>query len=222
MQTTRVWDLPTRIFHWSLFLAIVGSIISAKVGGNAMIWHMRLGMFVATLLLWRVVWGLIGGHYSKFISFIYSPSTVLAYLRGQAPTHVSVGHNPMGAMSVFGLLAVLVIQVASGLVSDDEIATVGPLNKFVSSAIALQATGWHKAYGQWLLLALIGLHVAAILFYLFKKRENLIRPMIHGDKAVESIERVPSSRDDLNSRLTALAVWVVCAAAVAFVAIRWG
>lgn len=222
MQKARVWDLPTRVFHWSLFLAIVGAVISAKIGGNAMIWHMRLGMFIATLLMWRLVWGVIGGHYSKFLSFIYSPRTVLAYLRGQAPAHVSVGHNPLGAMSVFGLLAVLVIQVASGLVADDEIATVGPLNKFVSAATGLQATGWHKAYGQWLLLGLIALHVAAILFYLFKKRENLIKPMIQGDKDVEAMQTVPTSRDDAASRLTALGVWLVCAIGVTYVASRWG
>jgi cytochrome b len=183
-QSVRVWDLPTRMFHWLLAASVIGAVITAKIGGNAMVWHMRLGLLALALLLFRVVWGFVGGHWSRFASFLYGPSSVLAYLRGDAGPNgrYDVGHSPLGALSVFGLLAVLLVQVATGLVADDEIATVGPLNRFVESALAGCATSWHKDLGQYLIMALVVLHVAAVLFYLLKKGRNLIAPMWHGDK----------------------------------------
>ncbi len=208
----RVWDLPTRLFHWALVLCIVGLVISGKVGGAAITWHARLGYAVLTLLLFRVVWGLIGGRWSRFASFIYSPGSVLAYLRGKAhPDHL-IGHNPLGAGSVFAMLAVLLAQVATGLVSDDEISFTGPLNRFVASSRGLAATWYHKQIGQWLILALVVLHIAAVLFYLWKKRENLVRPMVVGDK--ELAMPAPASRDDAASRVLAAVVMVVCAGLV--------
>ena len=141
----RVWDLPTRLFHWTLALSVVGLVITGKVGGGAMVWHFRIGYLVMTLLVFRLAWGLVGGHWSRFASFIYGPGTVLRFLRGQARPgeHLDVGHNPLGAGSVLAMLAILGVQVATGLVGDDEIANVGPLNKFVATATGLAATGWH-------------------------------------------------------------------------------
>jgi cytochrome b len=180
----RVWDLPTRAFHWLLVAAVIGSVVTAKIGGNALVWHMRLGLLILALLAFRLVWGFVGGHWSRFASFAYGPSSVLGYLRGDAGPHGrwNVGHSPLGALSVFALLAVLIGQVATGLVADDEIATTGPLNRFVSTALGLQATGWHKSFGQYLIFALVALHVAAVLFYRFKRQRDLIGPMWHGDK----------------------------------------
>ena len=132
MHTVRVWDLPTRLFHWALVVCVIGQIITANVGGNWMNWHLRLGYTVLTLLLFRLVWGFVGGHWSRFSSFLYAPSTVLNYLRGQARPEHRVGHNPLGAFSVFALLAILLLQVGSGLFSDDEIAFTGPLVSLVS------------------------------------------------------------------------------------------
>ena len=79
----RVWDLPTRLFHWVLALAVIGLVVTGKVGGNAMVWHFRLGYVVFALLLFRLVWGLVGGHWSRFVAFIYAPATLIAYLRGE-------------------------------------------------------------------------------------------------------------------------------------------
>ena len=137
----------------------------------------------ATAVL-RQAWGLVGGRWSRFASFIYAPGTVLRYLRGQARPgeHLDVGHNPLGSLSVFALLGVLAVQLATGLVADDEIASVGPLNRFVSSALASSATGWHKNWGQYVVLGLVGLHIAAIVFYAVAKRQNLVGPMLGGDK----------------------------------------
>ena len=214
----RVWDLPTRLFHWTLAVAVIGSVVSAKIGGNAMVWHMRLGCLVLALVAFRVLWGLLGGRWSRFASFIYAPATVLRYLRGQIRPgeHLDVGHNPLGSFSVFGLLGLLALQVATGLVADDEIATVGPLNRFVSPDVVSQATGWHKQYGQWILLTLVALHVAAILFYLLKKKQNLVRPMLVGDKPLPA--DTPASADGSSQRLLALVLFALCAAGAAWVA----
>lgn len=212
-HTIRVWDLPTRIFHWALVLLIIGLVATGLIGGNAMVWHMRFGFAVLSLLLFRLVWGLIGGRWSRFASFIYAPGTILAYLKGAGKPEHSVGHNPLGAGSVFAMLLFLLAQVGSGLVSDDDIATSGPLSKFVSNAVVSAATSYHKNVGKFVLLALVMLHVAAIVFYLMKKKENLIAPMIHGDKALD--QPLPASRDNASSRALAAVVFAACAGLVA-------
>jgi len=217
MIAVRVWDLPTRAFHWILALTIVGSVVSAKIGGNAMVWHFRFGYVVFALIAFRVLWGLVGGRWSRFSSFIYAPATLMRYLRGQGreDEHLEVGHNPLGSFSVFALLGLLVLQVATGLLADDEIANVGPLNRFVSSATASQATHWHKDYGQWILLALVVLHLAAIVYYLVRKQQNLVRPMLVGDKPLPP--GTPGAIDSPATRLLALLLAALCAGAVAWV-----
>ena len=222
LARVRIWDLPTRLFHWLLVLAVTGSVISAKIGGNAMAWHFRLGYLVLTLLVFRVLWGLVGGRWSRFGNFIYAPATVLRYLRGKTTPQelVDVGHSPAGAASVFALLGLLLLQLATGLVADDEIANQGPLNRFASSDTVVQATSWHKSWGQWLLLALITLHVLAILFYLLKKRINLVRPMISGDKSLPP--GTPTSADGPPQRVLALVLVALCAALATWVARQAG
>lgn len=216
LRPVRVWDLPTRLFHWLLAACVVGSVVSAKVGGNAMVWHFRLGYVVLTLLAFRLLWGVVGGRWSRFVSFIYSPNTLRRYLKGehQAQAFWDVGHNPLGALSVFGLLVILLAQVATGLVADDEIASTGPLVRFVSGRVTSLATNWHTTYGQWIILALIGLHVLAIAAYYFKKKQNLVAPMLHGDKVLSA--EVPDARDAWSNRLLALLLVGLCAAAVAW------
>lgn len=210
----RVWDLPTRLFHWLLAATVVGSIVTAKIGGGAMVWHFRLGLIALGLLAFRLLWGLVGGHWSRFARFLYAPGTVLRYLRGgsRADEHHEVGHSPLGSLSVFAVLGLLVVQVGTGLVADDEIANVGPLNRFVSGATALSATAWHKEWGANLLIALIVLHVAAIVFYAVARRRDLVRPMIVGDKPLPA--GTPASADGLPQRLLAV---VLAAASVALV-----
>jgi cytochrome b len=211
---TRVWDLPTRLFHWTLVLAVIGLVVTGNIGGNAMVWHFRCGYTVASLLLFRLIWGVVGGRWSRFSSFIYSPATVLAYMRGQGRPEHRVGHNPLGAGSVFLLLLFLAAQVATGLFSDDEIAASGPFAKFIANAKVSVITAYHADVGKYILLALIVVHIGASLFYLFKKKENLIRPMLHGDKALSFA--APQSRDDAASRLLALAIFSTCAGLVAW------
>lgn len=212
MHQVRVWDLPTRLFHWSLMACVVGLVITGNVGGNAMVWHGRLGYAVLTLLLFRLAWGLVGGHWSRFSSFIYAPSSILAYLRGQGRPEHSVGHSPLGALSVFALLLVLLLQVSSGLFADDEIAFTGPLAGLVSGDWVSEATRYHKNVGKFILIALVVLHLAAIAFYKLVKKQSLVAPMVGGDKVVPSL--VPASQDNTGTRLLALVLLLLCAAAV--------
>jgi len=214
-QNVRVWDMPTRIFHWALVACVAGLIATGYTGGAWIDWHARLGYTVMALLLFRIVWGFAGGRWSRFASFIYSPRSVFNYLRGQAhPDHL-VGHNPLGAASVFAMLLVLMAQVSTGLISDDEISFTGPLNKFVSNANGLLATWYHKQVGQRVLIALVLLHVIAIVWYLWRKKDNLVKPMVVGDKRLA--HAVPSSRDDARSRIAAAVIFGVCAAFVGWV-----
>jgi len=212
----RVWDLPTRAFHWLLVISVLALIITGHVGGSALDWHLRLGLWVGALLVFRLVWGLVGGRWSRFASFIYAPATVIRYLKGQhrPGDHFEVGHNPLGSFSVFALLALLIVQVGTGLVSDDEIATTGPLNRFVSSAAGLTATHWHKDAGQWLLIALVVLHLCAIAFYKLRGH-NLVPAMITGDKTLPA--DVPASTDSPATRVVAAVVLALCLAAAVWV-----
>lgn len=209
----RVWDLPTRLFHAALALAVVGSVVTAKIGGNAIEWHLRLGALVLALLAFRLLWGFVGGHWSRFGTFLYGPGALLRYLRGRpAPQdRFDIGHSPLGSLSVWALLAVLAVQVGTGLVADDEIATTGPLNRFVSGTTAAQATGWHQGAGQWLVIGLAALHVGAVLFHAFLRRRDLLPAMWHGDRRVPAGTDLPASHDRAPQRLLALGLFAVAA-----------
>jgi cytochrome b len=218
----RVWDLPTRLFHWLLALALAGSVISAKIGGGAMVWHFRFGYVVLILISFRVLWGLVGGRWSRFASFIYAPATLWRYLRGQSRPQegLDVGHSPTAALSVFALLAIVAVQLGTGLVADDEIANQGPLIRYVSSDTALLATSWHKTWGQWIVLGLVALHVLAVVFYLVKKRINLVTPMLSGDKQLPA--GTPASADGAVQRLLAALLLLLCAGGAWWVSAQAG
>lgn len=209
MVTVRVWDLPTRLFHAALALCVLGLFITAEIGGSAMVWHFRLGFTVLSLLLFRLVWGMVGGHWSRWRQFSFRPHLVIAYLRGRwAPDHW-VGHNPLGSWSVVALLVMLTLQVGTGLISDDEIANMGPLSFLVPGRWVTWATSWHKDWGQTILLALIGMHLAALVWYRFKKHISLVPAMVHGDKHLR--QSAPPSLDQTPQRLWAFVVFVVSA-----------
>ncbi len=209
MTLIRVWDLPTRLFHWALPVAVVTLFITGDQGGSWMEWHMRAGYAVAALLLFRVIWGFVGGRWSRFSSFVPSPSQLLDYWRDPTGPSHPVGHNPLGALSVLALLGMLAAQVATGLVSNDDIAYTGPLYAMVSSQISDLATRYHTEIGKVILLALIGLHLAAIAYHRIAKKHNLVTAMVTGDQAVAPPVPQPA-RDDAIQRLVALAVFAAC------------
>jgi hypothetical protein len=190
----RVWDLPLRLFHWLLVLCIIGSIVSVNLGGNAMEWHAYFGYSILTLLIFRIVWGFIGSTHARFISFSPNPKSILNYLQGKAPR--VLGHNPIGALSVFALLLVLSIQVITGLFSDDEIAFQGPLAKYVSNSLVSIFSEIHES-NQVVIYTLIAIHIAAIIYYKKFKGEDLITPMISGDKEIDPSEEANYLPSDL-------------------------
>jgi cytochrome b len=210
MKKVRVWDLPVRLFHWILAGLIIAAVVTENIGGNAMIWHFRIGYAVLTLLGFRLLWGVVGPRYARFSSFLYSPSALIAYLRNPSAFRLP-GHSPLGALSVFALLLVLLGQAASGLFTTDDIAFDGPMVKFASEEWVSRLTWYHTEVSAYLVYFFVGLHMAAIAFYALRGR-NLVAPMITGDAA--SSEAVPSTDDSWGKRLLALVLLAACAAAV--------
>ena len=208
----RIWDLPTRVFHWSLAAALVGLTATGYAGGAWMQMHGRIGSFLLALLVFRVVWGCVGGLWSRFTSFVPTPASLKRYLQGKATPEQEAGHSPIGALSVLAMLAVLFAQVSTGLVADDGGGFTGPLNEMVSSAAGLTATVLHKQVGQWLLFGLVVLHVVAITFYRIVRHRKLVRAMLDGDKVLP--QRVQPARDDARTRALAAAIMCACLVAV--------
>lgn len=185
-----LWDLPTRVFHWLLVLAMVGLVATGKIGGNLIEWHGKIGIAVVGLVAFRLAWGLMGSTYARFCQFFPTPGKIRAYLQGQWK---QPGHNPLGALSVFALLGVLTAQLMTGLVANDDIAFVGPLMDLVGRDFSNLATGWHKLLVN-LLIALVVLHIAAIMFYAHVKKDNLVKPMVSGWKDVEASANAESAK----------------------------
>jgi cytochrome b len=180
----RVWDIGVRGFHWSLFAAVSAAALTGFVlGRTALAFHLIAGTTIAALLLWRVVWGLLGPSYARFASFAYRPRAVLAHLAairaGRRDRHL--GHNPLGAMMVFALLLVLAAIVTSGTLTLGGLLKQGPLRAFLSYAAGRWWLGLHNQLAI-LLMAMIGAHLAGVAFESWRGHENLARAMLTGDK----------------------------------------
>lgn len=210
----RVWDLPTRLFHWALVALVVFSVVTVKLGGFWMDWHMRSGYAILALVLFRILWGFAGSRYALFSSFVRRPSEVIGYLRGQVEH--GAGHSPLAAVSVLVLLAVLLAQASTGLFSNDGNFTEGPLARLVSGATGERLSTVHR-FGEWALYALVGMHVAAIAYYTTFRKVALVRPMFTGDRF--DIDG-PSADDGPGTRLRALALAFAAAAIAAFIVTR--
>jgi cytochrome b len=190
----RVWDLPIRLFHWLLVACIVGSLICVNIGGNAIQWHAYFGYSILTLLIFRIIWGFIGSTHARFASFLPNRMAITNYLQGKSPRFL--GHNPIGALSVFALLLVLSVQALTGLFVDDEIAFQGPLSKYLSESSVSFLSEIHES-NQVVIYTLIAIHIAAIWYYKKFKGEDLIRPMISGDKEIDPSEEAKYLPSDL-------------------------
>jgi len=186
-----IWDLPTRLFHWLLAALIAFSWWSAENHETDL--HIWSGIAIMSLLIFRLLWGFFGSSTARFSSFVRGPRSVLGYLKHRASWRVA-GHTPLGALSIVGLLLAVSAQVALGLISTDEDGFYeGPLARLVSIDASDAARELHE---QWfnLVLAFIGLHIAAIAYYRFKGR-HLTKPMITGKgelgPGVEPMRRAP-------------------------------
>lgn len=179
MARIKVWDLPTRLFHWLLVALIAAAFVTESIG--VMEWHGRVGLAILGLLVFRLVWGFVGSTYARFCTFIKGPQSIKAYLRGE--WH-GLGHNPLGALSVLAILATVGIQVASGLFASDDSGFYGPLADLVSESLSHGLTELHESMEP-VLIALVVAHVAAIVFYARVKKDNLVKPMILGWKEAD-------------------------------------
>jgi cytochrome b len=185
-RTVAVWDLPTRLFHWLLVGLMAVSVVTVEIGGNAMRVHAWSGFTILALVLFRLAWGFVGSTPSRFKTFLVGPRRVIAYAlalsRPDAPHHLT--HNPLGGWSVVAMLGAVLLQAATGLFASDDIMTQGPLNRHVSSGVGHLLTDLHE-FNADVILALVAVHVAAVIFHLVYKHDNLIGPMITGEKPWE-------------------------------------
>jgi cytochrome b len=169
-----------------------------------MVWHARFGYTVLALCMFRLVWGVVGGHWSRFASFVPSLQASRQYLSSSNVDKATLGHNPLGAWSVYALMIFLLLQVASGLGSDDDVGFNGPLAPLLSSGWVAFLTNYHADVGRWVLIALIALHVLAVLFYTLVKRQGLVQTMWHGLREWPHAD--VESKDTWRTRALALVV----------------
>lgn len=205
MKKVRVWDLPLRLFHWALVALLIVSFVTQQIGGNAMDWHFRAGYAVLVLIAFRLVWGFVGPRYARFSSFLYGPSSIVSYLRGKSGR---LGHNPLGALSVFALIAAVLVQAMTGMFANDDIASEGPLARYISRDLSDQLTWIHKDVSFVMLIALVALHLLAIVWYVWVKKKVLVNPMLTGDQEVaeeSGIDATPAN-DSWKTRLLALVI----------------
>ena len=211
-QATRlVWDLPVRITHWLLLACVAGCWATHYAGVEWFHWHRRLGYAVLVLVVFRVVWGFAGTRHARFANFLRGPRAIVEYLRSGRET---AGHNPLGALGVVAMLALLGVQATTGLFANDEIMNAGPFYGWISPATSNRLTSLHHANSDWLLV-LIALHVLAVGWYAFVRRRALVRAMITGAKdagVVSVADAISGSRLPL-----ALAIVVLLAGALALV-----
>jgi cytochrome b len=182
----KVWDVPVRLFHWTLLALFAFLFWSGKTGGNAMVWHMYAGYAVLALVIFRVLWGFAGSTHARFTSFLAGPRRMFDFARAllsRSPAH-SVGHNPLGGWMVVVLLGSLALQASTGLFANDDIATEGPLTALISKELSDRLTTIHRWNFDFLLIC-AGLHVLAVLFHVFVKKENLVAAMFTGVKTFD-------------------------------------
>ncbi|MCD4483774.1 cytochrome b/b6 domain-containing protein [Chromobacterium vaccinii] len=182
-QQVKVWDVPTRLFHWTLVGLFCAMWYCAEQGGEWLQYHIYCGVALASLLVFRLIWGVIGSQTARFSSFVRGPKAILRYLKGELPEREAPGHNPLGGWMVVAMLLALAAQVLTGLFAADVDSYLydGPLAKHIDSGLAESATGAHKLLFNGL-LGLVALHIAAIVVYRVVKKQNLVGPMLTGYK----------------------------------------
>ena len=208
-----VWDWPVRVMHWGLVVAVFGAWLTRELEGDWFAWHVRCGYAVIVIAVVRLVWGVVGTRYARFVNFVRGPKAVLADLRALSKRDAdgSVGHTPAGAWMIVALLGMLLAQGLTGLFSNDQVYQTGPLFGYVTGEMSDRLTTLHKQIFDVLWIAIL-IHVLAAFFYLFVKRRNLIVPMFSGKKShndVSAGEEIRASRG-----VVAIAIAVVVIAAL--------
>jgi cytochrome b len=209
-----VWDLPLRVFHWLLVLCMVASWTTAELGFDYMQVHMYLGYTTLGLILFRLIWGVIGPRHARFASFLTGPTGIWRYAKGLAAGTMiqTVGHNPLGGIMVVVMLVLLAFQGATGLFASDDIVWTGPYNGAVSEATADKLTSLHHLNFN-IILAAVALHLMAITFYFLVKKQNLVGAMLHGKK---SADFVPADEAITKSQLVKAVIVILISAALVY------
>jgi cytochrome b len=218
----RVWDVPVRLFHWTLVILMATSYFSGKAGGDWMKLHFWSGYAILTLLLFRIVWGFVGSTTARFSDFVKGPSAAFRHLAEMAGADRprDAGHNPLGGAMVVVLIFAVLAQAIAGLFSADTDTGVvtGPLSRFLADKWIERATAFHEFWIN-VLLALAAMHVLAAIVYLVWKRQNLIGAMIHGSKPIDDVVHPgqPAPRLQFASGRLAISLLIACAAIVYFI-----
>lgn len=198
-----------RLVHWSFVVLVPAIWWSAE--NSQWGWHKRLGLTLLGLLVFRILWGFLGTRTARFSSFVKGPRAIMDYLQGRSDP--AIGHSPLAALSVLALLLVMLVQVGAGLFAGDPYdGATGPLNSLASIATADALTDWHTWF-YWVVFAMIALHLAAIAYYGAIKHDDLVSPMVSGQKLVkaevEENEKAPWGRFVLAAGLAgSLVAWV--------------
>jgi cytochrome b len=208
-----VWDLPLRVAHWALAVTVAGAWATHYAGTRWFAWHRALGYATLVLVVFRIVWGFVGPRHARFTSFVRGPAEVLCYLRSR-PLRATPGHNPLGALSVIAMLAVLLFQAATGLFANDEIANAGPFYGWIAPATSNRISGLHQANSN-LVLGLVVLHLAAVAWYARVAGRPLVRAMITGRKPGTEVPPGEALQDSRTLRALVIIAALVVALALA-------
>jgi len=202
MNKIRLWDLPTRLFHWGFAAAVLGAIATDLL--ENITWHSYFGYTALVLVVFRIIWGFVGPHHARFSSFVPSVSSLKTFFKDK--TVSPLGHNPLGALSVIAMLLIVLVQATSGLFTDDEISFQGPLSKFLSEDMVKIMNEIHET-NHVLVYGIVALHLIAIFYYQRIKKNNLIGPMVYGDKEIDPknqpVDQTLASKDDVKIRVLA-------------------
>ncbi|QGZ64467.1 cytochrome b/b6 domain-containing protein [Paraburkholderia acidisoli] len=190
-RRVRVWDLPTRLFHWLTVVLVAAAYVTQRL--NWMQTHVRVGETLLALVIFRILWGCFGSETARFSRFLASPRKAFAHLRTlpRREPDVQVGHNAAGGWMVLALVALLLVETLSGLYDNNDIADEGPLSEIVPAAVA-NFIGAVHAIGWDVMLAAVVLHVCAIAVYAIVKGQNLVGPMLSGRKRLPDAVRPPA------------------------------
>lgn len=215
-KTVKIWDLPVRVFHWSLVILFIAAYVTNSLGPSYFNYHLWSGYAIIVLVVFRLIWGLVGTYHARFINFVRDPLSTAKYAFSvfKKKDEHHLGHNPLGAVMVVILLIAILVQAVTGLFTNDEIINLGPLYAYISDELSLELTSLHRTLFYWILGAIF-LHIAAVLFHVWFKKDNIIKAMFTGNKNTEGVVDVKPIK---SSRIwLAILIVIVLALALAWV-----
>ncbi len=204
-----VWDLPTRVFHWTLVICVLGAFSSIMLFDNYSSWHPKFGIMVLVLVSFRIIWGFFGPFYARFSQFVKLPWNIWKYFLKNKKNKNSAGHNPLGGLSVLFMIGVLGFQAVSGLFITDNILIQGAFYPYVQESISSVFMLIHRK-NKWIIIGIIAMHLMAIFFYSYIQNRKIITPMISGFFPSDELPyHTKQARDDFTIRILALIIFVM-------------